>query len=110
MAAPTRGEVGNGQEGGPIVLGLIDILNPDSDVVRTLRPRGVLRLLLRLLQVRGARLEVRDRGATITKVAQILSSGCGGRVSSHGPGGDRWSVTVPTHCTVEPDGCFSEVR
>jgi hypothetical protein len=46
----------------------------------------------------------------ITDIAQVLSSGHGDRVTSHGPDGDRWSVTVPAHRTARWDGTLPEVR
>ncbi|MEV4049603.1 hypothetical protein AB0J55_00285 [Amycolatopsis sp. NPDC049688] len=80
-----------------------DTIYLDADVVRIPRPRSLLRMLLNLFRLRSERLKASDRGDTIIEVAQVLSgSGHGGRVSSHGPDGDRWTVSVPTAPTASP--------
>ncbi|MEU4522948.1 hypothetical protein AB0F52_30090 [Amycolatopsis sp. NPDC024027] len=89
----------------------IEMIDSEIDVVRIPRPRSILRLLLGLVRLRSDRLKAGDRGATITEVAQVLSeSGYGGRVTSHSPDGDRWSVTVPILVTDLPTGIQAEVR
>lgn len=86
------------------------MIDPDADFVRILRPRSVLRMLLNLFRLRSERLKAFDRGDTIIEVAHVLSgSGHGGRVSSHGPDGDRWSVSVPTGSETPP-AATSEAR
>jgi hypothetical protein len=55
-------------------------------------------------------LKAGDRGAIITDVAQVLSSGHGGRVTSCSPDGDRWSVTVPAHGAAQVHGIPPEAR
>jgi hypothetical protein len=87
------------------------MIDPDGDVVRILRPRSLSRMVLNLFRLRNERLKALDRGDTITEVAQVLSgSGRGGRVISHGPDGDRWSVTVPTGPATMPGTTAAEAR
>lgn len=66
----------------------------DSDFFRIPRPRGILRWLLGLLQLRSERMRERDRGDTIMSVATVLSH-CGrdGTVISR-QRHDEWSVTL----------------
>ncbi|MGW5721883.1 hypothetical protein ACWEVP_37315 [Amycolatopsis sp. NPDC003865] len=91
--------------------GPIEMIDSEIDVVRIPRPRSILRLLLGLVRLRSDRLKASDRGATITEVAQVLSeSGYGGRVTSHSPDGDRWSVTVPIPVTDPRARIQADVR
>lgn len=88
-----------------------DLIDPDADVVRILRPRSLMRMLLNLFRLRSERLKASDRGDTIVELAQVLSgSGHGGRVSSHGPDGDRWTVTVPTGPKTPSAATTAEAR
>lgn len=80
-----------------VVVDPIDMIDPEADVVRILRPRSLMRMLLTLFRLRSERLRAFERGDMIIEVAQVLSdSNRGGRVTSQSADGDRWMVTVPS--------------
>ncbi|WP_372667992.1 hypothetical protein [Amycolatopsis kentuckyensis] len=93
-----------------VVVDPIDMIDPEADVVRILRPRSLMRMLLTLFRLRSERLRAFERGDMIIEVAQVLSdSNRGGRVTSQSADGDRWMVSVPSRPEA-PTATAAEAR